>query len=108
MGEHKFNPLVGAVREALSRVKDQYGRDLQVGDVCLLTGMMAPAFRIVNIAPALEPGVPPGALKVTFSSQVILLAPAGVPQQNVARVLTVAEQRPADAPPEPPTIVEAP
>jgi hypothetical protein len=66
MSDHKLNPFARGTTVP-SVVLDRYGRELHEGaEVVLATTHPVPPFRVLKIAPALDPKLPPGTLYVDF------------------------------------------
>lgn len=96
MGAHRFNPNA---RGGL-RLRDQLGRDLQVGDEVQVPALVSPRYRVVDVTPALEPGAPDGAIRVVLVAQVALYVDGRQPAEQLLRVRTAAEiAAPGAAPP---------
>lgn len=82
-------PIIGGTSLV---VKDARGRDLQVGDEILLMGpAMQQGFRVLRIAPASGPNVPPGIVRVEIASFATFHAAAGQPALEFMRIRTTEE-----------------
>lgn len=93
MGAHKVNPFArgnDAPPPSL-RVHDQMGRPLHPGDMVAMMRMGTPVFSVVDLGPVLDPGAPPGLVKVTLQATMVIGAKAGAKLDNIMRVATAAE-----------------
>lgn len=66
-------------------VLDRLGRKLQVGDEVIMVTQGPVIFRVVEIAPLLDPRLPPGAMKITVGCAVDWFCPKG--QKNAEFIL---------------------
>jgi hypothetical protein len=94
MGDHKFNPHArGNVLGQLPlRVRDAYGRILTIGDEVILSKPVMTHFRIQDVAPILDPGMPPNHVRVMLGALLVLAVPADGAIGEVIRVRTADEQ----------------
>jgi len=109
MSDHKANPLAhGTAVRMVPNARDAYGRVLAPGDEVIVPKLMAPRFRVQEIAPELAPGAPPNLVRITLGAMIVLHVPADQAVGEFIRVQTAAEQgigptAPAQAPEEPAT-----
>lgn len=97
MGESKIKDIRSiegraAIAEAgkrRSRIKDRFGRGLEVNDACILQGEQAQmaVWRVAQITPAVSvPQAPPGSMLVDFTSTTRVLFVPGMPSDYVTLV----------------------
>jgi hypothetical protein len=93
MSDHKRNPfgLHTLVRRPV-RIKDLYGRPLEVGDEVLLHRLGPPQYVVQDVVPDLSPGAPPNTVRVVLLSTASFSVPADVPVANLLRVRSAGER----------------
>lgn len=70
-------PIIGGARNPLDRppqVRDMLGRVLHEGDFVTLYTAHPQFWKLERAEPHIEPGVPPGMMKLTFTSVAMFLA----------------------------------
>jgi hypothetical protein len=91
MAEHKFNPFAKGTTVPVV-VLDRYGRPLEEGaEIVVSTAHPVPPFRVLKIAPALDPNLPPGILYVDVICRWRFTAARNTPVQEFIRVRTPEE-----------------
>lgn len=99
MGDHKVNPFAPFARgtsvppppSSHVEAQDMYGRALHLADEVVLPTIQCPRYRVVQVAPEMDPGAPPHTVRVVLATQVILHVRQGVPVTELLRVRTAAE-----------------
>lgn len=95
--ESRLNPFarpVPVIDTTELVVLDGRGRALQIGDE-VLAHQAPPLYRIQNIERATGPTFPPGMLLVTVVGSLRLVAPRNQPVQELLRIATAEELKPA-------------
>ena len=95
MSESKANPFARRnVAQRRDGIWDSRGRQLEIGDECLVVTGFPQFYRVVDIKPVLNPNAPPGTMEIELASAVHFYAPKGVPQGEFIRVRTAEEAGP--------------
>jgi hypothetical protein len=82
-------PIIGGPRNPLDRpaqVRDQIGRVLQEADIITLHTQNPQLFRVDQIKPVVESGVPAGFMEVRLSCTLAFRAPRDVPNLEFLKV----------------------
>lgn len=74
-------------KEAGTHYIDKHGQEMQVGDMVILPAITGACEWIVRkVVPAVDPGVPPGHLKVLLTSHLDVVVPGGTPMMDTLLV----------------------
>lgn len=91
MSEHKLNPFAKNTTVP-PIVLDRYGRELTEGaEIVVASQHPVPPFRVLKIAPALDPKLPPGVLYVDVICRWRFMAARSQPVQEFIQVRTAEE-----------------
>lgn len=97
-----------ALRKEEAVVRDERGRPLEVGDEVLVLEPGS-SCRVASITPILDPGVPPGWMRLRLVSIREINTPANAVVEGIVRTRTVSEFGvPADPSTAPPPVDEPP
>jgi len=71
--------------------RDHRGRPLQIGDEILLNTQGPIFYRVIGLAPVLDPKAPPNLVRIEVAAAVHFIAPKGSVNKEFIRVRTVEE-----------------
>jgi hypothetical protein len=90
----------------VSVIADRFGTPLTVGDMVIAAITPDPVYQIQQVTPVMDPNIQPGTLRVKLATEVEVLMAGGRPIPTLVRVGRVSEPAPAEAPADPPPLME--